>query len=142
MLPLTLLLACQPTPVIMTSPEPLLELTPVVAVYEPEPVVLTLEDEIRLALHDLGRDEQDADCALHIFQHESGLRLDVRGDSGDSYGLGQRHAPAHGVPPDPWPVADQVEWFDGYATGRYGSWCQAEARWLARAAKRGGAGWW
>ena len=141
-LTLAVLLACQPTPVTMTSPEPLLELTPVVTIPEPKPVVVTLEDEIRLALHDLGRDEQDADCALHIFQHESGLRLDARGDGGLSFGLGQRHAPAHGVPPDPWPVAEQVEWFDGYATDRYGSWCGAHHRWQQRAAERGGAGWW
>ena len=119
---------------VLVSGEVRIEFTPT--------AVITVEDQIVQVMLELGRTRQDAECAFTIFRKESGLRLDARGDGGDSYGLGQRHAPAHGAPPDPWLLADQVEWFDGYATDRYGSWCQAEARWLARAAERGGAGWW
>ena len=125
--------AVEPSGVLVSS-ETRIEFTP--------SAVVTLEDQIIQVMLQLGRTTEDAECAFTIFRHESGIRLDVRGDSGRSYGLGQRFAPVHGVPPDPWPVADQVVWFDQYAQGRYGSWCQAEARWLARAADRGGAGWW
>ena len=132
------LLAFRPSPV--SEVPPLQPSRPVMPAIEPVPV--TVEGEVRLTLAEMGRDDQAIDCALAIFQHESGLRLDVRGDGGESYGLGQRHAPAHGVPPEPWEVADQVVWFDDYAHDRYGSWCAAHDRWQQRAAERGGAGWW
>ena len=102
----------------------------------------TVEWQVWLALKGLGRGEHDYECALFIFLRESTMNPDAVGDSGDSHGLGQRNAPANGMPPSPWPVADQVKWFDGYAHDRYGGWCPAADKWLERAAARGGKGWW
>ena len=74
-------------------------------------------------------------CAAEIIQAESSWRPQVVGDNGHSFGLAQRHGPAHGYPPRPWPVADQMEWFTDYADERYGDWCAA-------AEARRGKGWW
>lgn len=45
-------------------------------------------------------------CAAEIIQAESSWRPQVVGDNGDSFGLAQRHGPAHGYRELPWPVAD------------------------------------
>jgi len=76
-------------------------------------------------------------CASEIIQAESSWNPNAVGDRtiGGSYGLGQRHAPAHGKPPEGWTVAEQMEWFTDYADERYGGWCPAAA---ARREK----GWW
>jgi len=74
-------------------------------------------------------------CAAEIIDAESSWRPQVVGDNGHSFGLAQRHGPAHGYPPRPWPVADQMEWFTDYADERYGDWCAA-------AEARRGKGWW
>lgn len=76
-------------------------------------------------------------CASEIIQAESSWRPNAVGDHslGGSHGLGQRHAAAHGLPPTPWTIAEQMEWFTQYADLRYGDWCAAAA---ARRAK----GWW
>ena len=74
-------------------------------------------------------------CAAEIIDAESSWRPQVVGDNGHSFGLAQRHGPAHGYPPSPWPVADQMEWFTDYADERYGGWCAA-------AEARRGKGWW
>lgn len=76
-------------------------------------------------------------CAAEVIEAESSWRPDAVGDHdrGNSYGLGQRHAPAHGAPPDHWPVDQQMEWFTNYADERYGNWCEAAT---ARRLK----GWW
>ena len=76
-------------------------------------------------------------CMAEVFAAESSWRPDAVGDVtlGGSYGLPQRHAPAHGMPPWPWPVREQVEWTLEYADERYGGMCQAaDARRLK--------GWW
>lgn len=74
-------------------------------------------------------------CADEIISAESSWRPDAVGDDGQSFGLAQRHAPVHGLPPDDWTVADQMEWFTDYADERYGNWCAAA---LDRRTK----GWW
>jgi len=74
-------------------------------------------------------------CASEIIAAESSWRPQVVGDQGESFGLAQRHAPVHGQPELPWPVADQMEWFTDYADERYGGWCEA-------AEARRGKGWW
>lgn len=77
------------------------------------------------------------DCMSEIFMAESSWRPDAIGDVdiGGSYGLPQRHAPAHGKPPWPWPVEEQVEWALAYADERYGGMCEA-------AETRREQGWW
>jgi hypothetical protein len=87
-----------------------------------------------VSLADMGR-AAEYQCADEIIMAESSWRPQVRGDNGDSYGLAQRHAPAHGAPPDVWPVHDQIVWFTGYADERYGGWCEA-------AVERRRLGWW
>lgn len=89
----------------------------------------------------LGR-STEFECLAFIFERESSWRPDAIGDEGDSFGLGQRNAPAHGAPPWPWPVEEQVAWFLEYADDRYGGPCPAAERWRERAEARGGAGWW
>lgn len=76
-------------------------------------------------------------CMSEIFAAESSWRPHVVGDKdiGGSYGLGQRHSPAHGRPPSDWDVREQVRWFTDYADDRYGGWCPAAD---ARRVKR----WW
>lgn len=74
-------------------------------------------------------------CLHNIFMKESSWNPEARGDNGDSYGLPQRHAPAHGVPPQPWLLADQVAWAVTYADARYGSICLAWEAWQRK-------GWW
>jgi len=106
-----------------------------------EPEALEVRDEVRKILTDLGR-EDDYECLSFLFARESSWRPDAIGDNGDSFGLGQRNAPAHGAPPWPWPVLAQVLWFLEYADDRYGGPCAAADVWRDRAAARGGAGWW
>jgi len=62
-------------------------------------------------------------CLAEIIEAESSWDPAALGDRGRSHGLVQRHAPAHGAPPSPWPVADQVRWALEYADARYGSVC-------------------
>lgn len=92
--------------------------------------------EVWAWLTERGREFEYA-CAAEVFAAESSWHPDAYGDRniGGSYGLGQRHAPAHGAPPSPWPVADQMAWFTEYADSRYGHWCAA-------AATRREQGWW
>ena len=101
----------------------------------------TVRDVVAWRLADLGRSD-DYPCLDLIFAGESSWRPDAIGDNGDSFGLGQRNAPAHGAPPWPWPVVDQVDWFVAYADDRYGGPCPAADVWQRRADARGGAGWW
>lgn len=76
-------------------------------------------------------------CVAEVFHAESSWRPDAIGDKtlGGSYGLPQRHAPAHGMPPWPWPLREQVEWTLEYADDRYGGMCEA-------AEDRRTKGWW
>jgi hypothetical protein len=53
-----------------------------------------------VTLEQMGR-AAEYQCADEIIMAESSWRPHVRGDNGDSYGLAQRHAPSHGVPPQP-----------------------------------------
>lgn len=115
--------------------EPELELEP-----EPEPE-LTVQERVFRRMDELGR-AGEYDCLAYIFQRESSWRPDAIGDNGDSFGLGQRNAPAHGKPPWPWDVDDQVDWFLDYADARYGDACAAQRRWQERAEARNGRGWW
>lgn len=108
---------------------------------DPEAEPLPVRDEVLAVLTELGRRDEYA-CVDVIFSGESSWRPDAIGDDGDSFGLGQRNAPAHGAPPWPWPVREQVIWFTEYADDRYGGWCPAAERWQERADARGGAGWW
>jgi hypothetical protein len=131
----------EPVPVVLVEP-------PVVATVEthrvyPEPE-LTVQDEVMAALLDLGYTPVVFECVAIIFDGESDWRWDITAadTGGFSYGLGQRHGPTWGAPPDPWPIADQTAWFSVYAEERYGGWCPAAAKWLERAAVRNGRGWW
>lgn len=65
-------------------------------------------------------------CLDEIVAAESSWDPMAIGDRtiGGSYGLVQRHAPAHGIPPWPWPVAEQIEWALEYADSRYGGLCE------------------
>ena len=103
-----------------------------------------VQDEVMDALLELGYPPHIFECVAIIFAGESSWRPDVvaKDTGGFSYGLGQRHGPTWGAPPDPWPVKDQVVWFSNYAEERYGGWCRAAEKWLERAEQRGGAGWW
>ena len=107
----------------------------------PDPKPLSVRDKVRSVLRELGR-EHEYVCLDRIFAGESSWRPDAIGDGGDSFGLGQRNAPAHGAPPWPWPIREQVKWFLEYADTRYGGACPAAERWQERADRRGGAGWW
>lgn len=102
---------------------------------------MTPQEIVAWRLEQHGRSDE-FDCLARIFQGESSWRPDAVGDNGDSFGLGQRNAPAHGAPPWPWPVPDQVDWFLNYADSRYGGPCPARDAWQRRADQRGGAGWW
>jgi len=100
-------------------------------------VILTpLQMEAYLILHEKGRGHEYF-CMAEVFHAESSWRPDAVGDValGGSYGLPQRHAPAHGMPPWPWPLREQVEWTLEYADERYGGMCEAAE---ARRSK----GWW
>lgn len=77
-------------------------------------------------LRDMGR-LSDYGCLSYIFQKESGWNPDTVGDHGQSFGLGQRHAPAHGFPPKVWAISEQTRWFVKYADARYGGVCEAAA---------------
>lgn len=101
----------------------------------------TPKEQVQELLEELGRKEDFA-CLDVIFQGESSWRPDAIGDEGESFGLGQRNAPAHGAPPWPWPIEDQLAWFLEYADQRYGGPCPASEIWMERAEARGGAGWW
>lgn len=101
----------------------------------------TVQQQVMATLVRLGRAD-DYDCLAYIFAGESSWRPDAIGDSGRSFGLPQRHAPAHGAPPWPWPVDQQTIWAVEYADARYGSPCEAADVWRRRAEARGGAGSW
>ena len=100
-------------------------------VLPPVPDGLTdLQQQVWLRLWHHGR-EYEYDCLAEIIVAESSWRPNVVGDVdiGGSYGLVQRHAPAHGKPELPWPVDDQIDWALQYADERYGGVCEgAEAR--------------
>lgn len=76
-------------------------------------------------------------CLDEIVSAESSWDPAAIGDVeiGGSFGLVQRHAPAHGMPPWPWPVADQIRWALDYADDRYGGLCEGLEFRRAR-------GWW
>lgn len=93
-------------------------------------VMTPVQGEVYLLMEERGR-EAEYVCLSEIFAAESSWQPDAHGDRtlGGSYGLPQRHAPAHGAPPWPWPVAEQVDWALAYADERYGGVCEAaEAR--------------
>jgi len=93
-----------------------------------------VEGQVAVVLHSEGR-LAEYGCLAEIIDAESSWDPAAVGDRGRSHGLVQRHAPAHGAPPSPWPVAEQVRWALEYADGRYGSVCAgAEFRRLR--------GWW
>lgn len=100
-----------------------------------------VKDQVAIALIGIGRGDELA-CLSVIFEGESSWDPDALGDGGNSFGLPQRHAPVHGAPPDPWPIADQVAWAVEYADERYGSVCEASRKWSERAEARNGRGWW
>lgn len=127
-------------PVSPRTPEIVLELPdiPTVSLALPQ---MTTREIVAWRLEQHGRIDE-FDCLDRIFQGESSWRPDAVGDNGDSFGLGQRNAPAHGASPWPWPVPDQVDWFLQYADDRYGGPCPARDVWQRRADQRGGAGWW
>lgn len=129
----------EPVPVVTVEPVVVQTVEPQRVYPEPEP---TVQDEVMDALIELGYPPVVFECVSVIFSGESSWRPEVRGDEGVSYGLGQRHSPTWGAPPDPWPIADQTAWFSVYAEQRYGGWCPAAAKWLERAAARNGRGWW
>lgn len=84
--------------------------------------------EVYASLLELERQHEYA-CIVDIFNAESSMDPAAVGDSGQSHGLPQRHAPAHGTPPSPWPTREQVAWSVEYADARYGGVCAAaEAR--------------
>lgn len=85
-----------------------------------------VQQEAFITLESMGRTYEFA-CMSEIFQAESSWRPDAIGDRtiGGSYGLPQRHAPAHGKPEWPWPIEDQVRWTVEYAESRYGGLCEA-----------------
>lgn len=94
-----------------------------------------VEIEAAEVLDELGRLGEYA-CLHEIVAGESSWDPGAIGDRdrGGSYGLPQRHAPAHGMPPWPWPVRDQILWTVEYADARYGGLCPAaefrrEERW-------------
>lgn len=126
--------ATEPEPAPAPAPEP--EPEP-----EPEPLPDDPREAVAVILERLGR-SSDYDCLDYLFARESSWRPDAIGDDGDSFGLGQRNAPAHGAPPWPWPVEDQVRWFLEYADERYGGPCPAAETWRRRAEARDGRGWW
>ena len=101
----------------------------------------TPKERIFELLEEIGREEEFS-CLDVIFQGESSWRPNAIGDGGESFGLGQRNAPAHGAPPWPWPIEEQLAWFLAYADQRYGGPCPAAEIWIERAEARGGAGWW
>lgn len=95
-----------------------------------------IEAQVYVLLDERGR-AYEFTCMAEVFAAESSWRPDAIGDVklGGSYGLPQRHAPAHGMPPWPWPLDEQVDWTLAYADERYGGMCQA-------ADARRGKGWW
>lgn len=95
-----------------------------------------VQQAVRSLLAARGR-EHEYECLATIFFAESSWRPDAIGDVdiGGSYGLPQRHAPAHGKPKLPWPIEEQVEWALEYADERYGGVCKA-------AEARAEQGWW
>lgn len=87
-----------------------------------------VEAQVYTMLVERGRADEFA-CLSEIYEAESSWNPNAYGDRtiGGSYGLPQRHAPAHGAPDLPWPVADQVEWTLEYADERYGGICEGLA---------------
>ena len=88
-----------------------------------------------------GGTHDDYVCLLRIAERESSLNPDAVGDSGASHGLWQRHAPSWGHPGD-WTVEEQTQWALWYSHEVRGGPCEAWTFWQARAAERGGKGWW
>jgi hypothetical protein len=131
----------EPLPVLIEEPVMLANVEAARIYPEPEP---TVQDQVMDALIELGYPPVVFECVAIIFDGESDWRWDITAadTGGFSYGLGQRHGPTWGAPPDPWPIVEQVEWFSDYAEDRYGGWCPAADKWLERAAARGGRGWW
>ncbi len=80
-------------------------------------------------------------CLAEIIARESGWNRNAVGDNGASVGLGQRHVPTHGAPPQPWLVPDQTRWMMAYADARYGGICAAWAAWQQNRLRYGW-GWW
>lgn len=87
-----------------------------------------VQAEVVVLLHERGRLDEWL-CLRDIYAAESSWDPDAYGDAtlGGSYGLPQRHAPAHGAPDLPWRVEDQVEWTLDYADERYGGVCEGLA---------------
>lgn len=108
-----------------------------------EPPAGETRTEVYTAMIREGR-ANEWDCIDQLFRAESGWNPDAVGDQhlGGSHGLPQRHAPAWGAPPEPWPITDQVAWTIEYADGRYGGICPAWEAWLSRATDDGQGGWW
>lgn len=126
-------------PEAIVEPEEILELEPD---SEPEALdesKLTAEQvqELVRSLLAAREREHEYECLASIFVAESSWRPDAIGDvdRGGSYGLPQRHAPAHGKPELPWPIEEQVEWALEYADKRYDGVCKA-------AEARAEQGWW
>lgn len=84
-----------------------------------------VQAEVGAVLEEEGRWSEYA-CLAEIIEGESSWNPEAVGDAdlGGSYGLVQRHAPAHGMPPWPWPVDEQVRWALAYADERYGGVCE------------------
>jgi hypothetical protein len=84
-----------------------------------------IEAHVAAILEERGRWQEYA-CLAEIIEAESSWDPNAIGDvdRGGSYGLVQRHAPAHGMPPWPWPIVDQIEWALAYADERYGGVCE------------------
>jgi hypothetical protein len=108
----------------------------------PPPIEITVPAQIdvwhTLAL--AGR-ESEYECLANIIQRESRWNPNAIGDSGASVGLGQRHVPTHGEPPQPWLVEQQAQWFLQYADARYGGSCEAWEAWQKNRLVYGW-GWW
>lgn len=85
-----------------------------------------VQAQVYAALAEVGR-QSEWPCIAEIYEAESSWNPRAIGDRhlGNSYGLPQRHAPAHGAPPWPWPVYQQVMWTLDYVDGRYGGACEA-----------------
>lgn len=105
----------------------------------PSPELSTQEHALVL-FQEIGR-EDEFSCAAYIFERESRWDSNAVGDNGASWGLGQRNTRVWGMPPLPWSIKDQVDWFTWYADNRYGGWCEAMENWK-RNREAYGWGWW
>jgi uncharacterized protein YabE (DUF348 family) len=85
------------------------------------------EDWMRVA----GISSSDYGYVNYIFSHESGWRTDARNPSGKYVGLGQTNPNSLAGACPNWqsdPIC-QIQFFDGYARARYGSWAGAYDFW-------------